>query len=64
MYGAGEGIYHETGISEILENLTQCLGTCRLGAEQLAPEHQRVPVQSDLEDQGNRLCVGHSQKCS
>ena len=49
---------------ERLENLTHSLGTCCLGAKQLAPEHQCYPVQSDHKDQSNRFGLGDSQGCS
>lgn len=43
----------ETVKSVRLENPTHCLGTCCLGAKQLAPKCQCYQIQSDLEDQGN-----------
>ena|SRR5438309_7896970 len=49
--------------SERLENLTHSLGTCCLGAKQLAPEHQCYPVQSDHKDQGNQFGLEDSQGC-
>jgi hypothetical protein len=44
---------NETGKSERLQNLTDGLGTCCLGAKQLAPERECYPVQSEHEGQGN-----------
>ena len=57
----GEG--NQTVKSERLQNLIHCLGTCCLGAKQLAPECQCYPVQSEHEGQGNQFGLGDSEDC-
>jgi len=54
---------NETVKLERLQNLTDGLGTCCLGAKQLAPERECYPVQSEHEGQGNQFGLGDSEGC-